>query len=71
MAKQTIITLLVALMSLTVAQGQNRRDAARYNTMTAEGVWSVGVTVVPATSLVHPAGEAYGGTISSVGLIRR
>lgn len=69
MAKQTIITLLVALLSLTVAQGQNRRDAARYNTMTAEGVWSVGVTVVPATSLVHPASEAYGGTISSVGLM--
>ena len=69
MTKRTIITLFVALLSLTTAQGQNRRDAARYNTMTAEGVWSVGVTVVPATSLVHPAGKAYGGALSSVGMV--
>ncbi len=69
MTKRTIITLLVALLSLTTAQGQNRRDAARYNTMAAEGVWSVGVTIVPATSLVHPAGKAYGGALSSVGMM--
>ncbi len=67
--KRLIATALITIAMCAAMYGQSRRDVARYNTMNAEGVWSVGVTVVPATSLVHPAGEAYGGALSSVGMI--
>lgn len=64
--KRLFFTLVVVLTCATM-YGQSRRDIARYDVMNSEGVWAVGATIVPLTSLVHPAGKAYGGAMSSVG----
>ncbi|MBR2424035.1 MAG: hypothetical protein IKB18_02540 [Tidjanibacter sp.] len=65
--KKSIITLIILGATLLSAQAQGRRDAARYDTMNSEGVWSVGLSIVPIASLVHPAGDLYGGTHTALG----
>ncbi|MBR4850530.1 MAG: hypothetical protein IKU97_00540 [Tidjanibacter sp.] len=67
MVRKIVITLVALCVAMGAALGQNRRDAARYDTMNGEGVWAVGVNIVPLANLVHPAGKAYGGLQSTTG----
>lgn len=64
-----VATLTCLLCILTPAKGLaqtvNHHDAARYRTMSREGVWSVGLGIEPVVGLTHPIsagleGERYG-----------
>lgn len=67
--KRLVATALITIaMCGTTMYGQSRRDMARYDVMNGRGVWSVGVSMMPLVSIVHPAGEALGGGVSSLGV---
>ena len=67
MVRKIAITLMALCVAMGSVCGQNRRDMARYDTMNGEGVWAVGVTIIPFANLLHPAGKTYGGVQSATG----
>lgn len=63
-----IITLLTVVP--LVAQRTISRDALRYGQMNEQGVWSVGVSMAPAVTMLHPLGGALGGgNVTSTGFM--
>ena len=66
MKTRNIMLLIVALAVATLAQAQtreemSRHDRARYDQMNSEGVWSVGLDILPVVPISHPLLPAYGG----------
>ena len=66
MKTRNIMLLIVALAVVTLAQAQTRQeisrhDRARYDQMNSEGVWSVGLDILPVVPISHPLSPAYGG----------
>ena len=61
-----IVLLVAALAVANALQAQtreemSRHDRARYDQMNSEGVWSVGIDILPVVPLSHPISPAFGG----------
>ena len=56
-----LMTLCLLLPGRGLAQSSNRHDAARYRTMSREGVWSVGLGIEPVVGLTHPISDGFAG----------
>lgn len=52
-----ILSLFVVLLCATTIQAQpgyNRHEAARYNHMSSQGIWSLGLNISPVVGISHP-----------------
>lgn len=67
MTRRTLSLFVALLLSATVmAQaGYNRHEAARYNHMNSQGIWSLGLSLSPVVGISHPLSE--GGRTTAAG----